>query len=50
MHNTLLLQRNDGLHSLFSETHHIISVIIYPLFALHITKAIYNQLFGVLDD
>ena len=26
------------------------SVLIYPLFAVHITAAIYHQIFGVLDD
>ena len=42
--------RREGLYDLFTETHHFISVIIYPLFALHITAAIYHQIFGVRDD
>ena len=42
--------RHDDLHDLFTETHHFISVLIYPLFAVHITAAIYHQIFGVLDD
>ena len=42
--------RHDDLHDLFTETHHFISVLIYPLFAVHITAAIYHQIFGVLDN
>jgi cytochrome b561 len=38
---------------LFSETsksiHYVLSVVIYPLFAIHISAAIYDQLFGVLE-
>ena len=42
--------RHDALYDLFTEIHHTISVIIYPLFAVHITAAIYHQIFGVPDD
>lgn len=42
--------RHDALHDLFTEAHHFISVLIYPLFAVHITAAIYHQIFGVPDD
>ena len=41
--------RHEGLHDLFTGTHHLISILIYPLFAVHITAAIYHQIFGVLD-
>ena len=30
--------------------HYVISIVIYPLFAIHISAAIYHQLFGVVDD
>ena len=42
--------RHDNLYDLFTEIHHFISVLIYPLFAVHITAAIYHQIFGVPDD
>ena len=45
-----LADRREGLYDLFTDTHHFISVIIYPLFAVHITAAIYHQIFGVQDD
>ena len=42
--------RHDALHDLCTETHHFISVLIYPLFAVHVTAAIYHQIFAVPDD
>ena len=45
-----LLNRNDDLHKVFTSIHNVISIVIYPLFAIHISAAIYHQLFGVLDE
>jgi cytochrome b561 len=45
-----LTEKHDELHSFFSSIHYVISIVIYPLFAIHISSAIYHQLFGVLDD
>jgi cytochrome b561 len=30
--------------------HSFVSILIYPLFAVHISAAIYHQIFGVLDE
>jgi cytochrome b561 len=30
--------------------HYFISVMIYPLFAIHITAAIYHQIFGLVEE
>ena len=43
-------QKHDGLLDLSKMLHYVLSVVIYPLFAIHISAAIYHQLFGVLDD
>jgi cytochrome b561 len=45
-----LLNRHDELHKIFTSIHYVISIVIYPLFVIHISAAIYHQLFGVLDD
>ena len=45
-----LTGKHDELHGFFSSIHYVISIVIYPLFFIHISAAIYHQLFGVLDD
>jgi cytochrome b561 len=45
-----LTDKHSELHDIFTSIHHVLSIVIYPLFALHISAAIYHQLFGVLDD
>ncbi|NKB35908.1 MAG: cytochrome b [Gammaproteobacteria bacterium] len=45
-----VMDREEGLYDLFRMIHYVLSVVIYPLFAIHISAAIYHQLFGVLDD
>lgn len=39
-----------GLNELAKEIHSLVSVLIYPLLAVHIGAAIYHQIFGVLDE
>lgn len=46
----LPIDKHDGLRELFNSAHYVLSIVIYPLFAIHISAAIYHQLFGVLDD
>lgn len=38
------------LHHVFLNIHHFISIMIYPLLAVHISAAIYHQIFGLIDD
>lgn len=45
-----LIDKHLELHKLFTSMHFVLSMVIYPLFAMHISAAIYHQLFGVLDD
>lgn len=47
---TALMQKQPALHAFSSAIHYTLSIVIYPLFAMHISAAIYHQLFGVLDD
>ena len=46
----VLMARDESLYDLSRMIHYVLSVVIYPLFAIHISAAIYHQLFGVLDD
>lgn len=46
----VLMSKNAELRELFGMLHYILSVLIYPLIAIHISAAIYHQLFGVLDE
>ena len=45
-----LMQKNTALYELSKSLHYSLSIAIYPLFFVHISAAIYHQLFGVLDD
>jgi cytochrome b561 len=45
-----LLDKHDEFYSLSASIHFVLSIVIYPLFAIHISAAIYHQIFGVLDD
>lgn len=38
------------LHDFVLNIHIFISIIIYPLLAIHISAAIYHQIFGLTDD
>ena len=44
------MQKNVALYELSKGLHYSLSIAIYPLFLVHISAAIYHQLFGVLDD
>ena len=39
-----------GLSEFAKWLHSLVSILIYPLFAVHISAAIYHQIFGVLDE
>lgn len=45
-----LMPKNPALYELSKSLHYVLSIVIYPLFAIHISAAIYHQLFGVLDE
>lgn len=45
-----LFEKADAIHKAVEGFHYLISVMIYPLFAVHITAAIYHQIFGLVDD
>ncbi len=44
------MDNNEFLYEASNGIHYALSIIIYPLFAIHISVAIYHQLFGVLDE
>jgi len=45
-----LFAKVDNLHEAVRGFHYLVSVMIYPLFAVHITAAIYHQIFGLVED
>lgn len=45
-----LLAQASPIHEAVLGFHYLISVMIYPLFAIHITAAIYHQIFGLVED
>jgi cytochrome b561 len=45
-----LLDKPAPIHQTMTGFHFFISVMIYPLFAVHITAAIYHQIFGVRES
>ncbi|EUJ11495.1 cytochrome B561 [Methylophilaceae bacterium 11] len=45
-----LLEKANPIHTIVLGMHYAISVMIYPLFAIHITAAIYHQVFGLVED
>ena len=45
-----LIDKQVELHKLCTSMYFVLSMVIYPLFAMHISAAIYHQLFAVLDD
>lgn len=45
-----LLHENTQVNEWVIDSHHFISMMIYPLFAIHISAAIYHQIFGLIDD
>ncbi|KQT42467.1 MULTISPECIES: cytochrome b [unclassified Methylophilus] len=45
-----LLEQTSPLHETALGFHYLISVMIYPLFAIHITAAIYHQIFGLVEE
>ena len=44
------IERNVSLNNCALSTHHLISIMIYPMLAIHISAAIYHQIFGLVDD
>jgi len=45
-----LIERHTSLNNFALNIHHLISIMIYPLLAIHISAAIYHQIFGLTDD
>lgn len=45
-----LFAKADALHETVRGLHYLVSVMIYPLFAVHITAAIYHQIFGLVEE
>lgn len=45
-----LLEKASSIHETILGVHYLISVMIYPLFAVHISAAIYHQIFGLVED
>lgn len=45
-----LFAKVDDLHEVVRGLHYLVSVMIYPLFAVHITAAIYHQIFGLVEE
>ena len=45
-----LFAKADAIHKTAEGLHYLVSVMIYPLFAVHITAAIYHQIFGLVDE
>jgi len=43
------MDKDELLSEASKSIHYALSVVIYPLFAMHVSAAIYHQLFGVLD-
>lgn len=44
------MDKNESFNDLAIDTHAFISIVIYPMFAVHITAAMYHQIFGLIDD
>lgn len=45
-----MIEKNTLLHNFALNIHLFISIMIYPLLAIHISAAIYHQIFGLTDD
>jgi cytochrome b561 len=45
-----LLEQAHPIHATVLGLHYLVSVMIYPLFAIHITAAIYHQIFGLVEE
>ncbi|MGQ2964288.1 cytochrome b [Methylophilus sp.] len=45
-----LLATAHPMHATVLGLHYLVSVMIYPLFAIHITAAIYHQIFGLVEE
>jgi cytochrome b561 len=45
-----LLKQASPFHEKVLGFHYVISVMIYPLFAIHISAAIYHQIFGLVEE
>lgn len=41
---------HPSLHQLSVSSHLLLSIMVYPLFAIHISAAIYHQIFGLKDE
>ena len=45
-----LLANTHPIHQTILGFHYLISIMVYPLFAIHITAAIYHQVFGLIEE
>lgn len=45
-----VLEKAHPIYATLSGLHYLVSVMIYPLFAIHITAAIYHQIFGLIEE
>lgn len=45
-----IIDKNEFLAKTVFEIHVFISILIYPLLGIHITAAIYHQIWGVIED
>ena len=45
-----VIEKNTLLNNFSLNTHLFISILIYPLLAIHISAAIYHQIFGLMDE
>jgi cytochrome b561 len=45
-----LLEKANPIRETVLGFHYLISIMIYPLFAVHITAAIYHQVFGLVEE
>ena len=45
-----LIEKQASINHFVLNIHFFTSIMIYPLFAVHISAAIYHQIFGLIDD
>lgn len=45
-----VMDKKESFHVFLKNSHAFISIVIYPMFAIHISAAIYHQIFGLVDD
>lgn len=45
-----LLRADAALHERLVDAHVFLSIVIYPMFAVHVSAALYHRVFGVRDE